>query len=147
MICSKNKYQAISFLSTLYFSPISHQTQKKIKKLFEKCQKSLKYKGLRRFQGGIFFVKTSQKDKRYAKAYRLSFWRRYSFAKRGARSARGSNLKAKRKRLVIVFATLFATKQGADRAEQAQAIGCDYATGESCRRVCKRIFEPFPLVS
>ena len=45
----------------------------------------------------------------------------------------GSNLKAKRKRLVIVFATLFATKQGADRAEQAQAIGCDYATGESCR--------------
>jgi hypothetical protein len=41
----------------------------------------------------------------------------------------GSNLKAKRKRLSIVFATLFAAKQGADISEQAQAIGCDYATG------------------
>ena len=48
--------------------------------------------------------------------------------------ARGSsNLKAKRKRLSIVFAMLFATKQGADRAEQAQAIGCDYATGAEWR--------------
>jgi len=41
----------------------------------------------------------------------------------------GSNLKAKRKRLSIVFATLYAAKQGADRAERAQAKGCDYATG------------------
>ena len=49
-------------------------------------------------------------------------------AKRG-----GSNLKAKRKRLNIVFATLFAAKQGVGRAEQAQAIDYDYATGASCR--------------
>ena len=44
----------------------------------------------------------------------------------------GSNLEAKRKRLRIVFATLLATKQGADRAEckrSVEAIGCDYATG------------------
>ena len=53
-----------SFLSTLYFSRISHQTQKRFEKLFQKCQKSLKYKGLRRFKVGIFFVKTSQKLKR-----------------------------------------------------------------------------------
>ena len=41
----------------------------------------------------------------------------------------GSNLEAKRKRLSIVFATLFAAKQGVGRAEQAQAIDRDYATG------------------
>ncbi len=41
----------------------------------------------------------------------------------------GSNLEAKRKRLSIVFATFLATKQGVDRAEQAQAKGYDYATG------------------
>ena len=52
----------------------------------------------------------------------------------------GSNLKAKRKRLSIVFATLFTTKQGADRAEPAQATGCDYATGELWRGYVVEIF-------
>ena len=49
-------------------------------------------------------------------------------AKRG-----GSNLKAKRKRLSIVFATLFAAKQGVCRAEckrSVEAKADDYATGE-----------------
>ena len=41
----------------------------------------------------------------------------------------GSNLEAKRKRLSIVFETLLAAKQGVGRAEQAQAIDRDYATG------------------
>ena len=45
-------------------------------------------------------------------------------AKRG-----GSNLKAKRKRLSIVFATLFAAKQGVCRAECTEATADDYATG------------------
>ena len=51
-----------SFLSTLYFSRISHQTQKRFEKLFEKWQKSLKYKGLRRFKVGIFFVNAPQDE-------------------------------------------------------------------------------------
>ena len=42
----------------------------------------------------------------------------------------------------IVFATLFATKQGALRAEHAQAIERDYATGASCRR----LFIPFWII-
>ena len=48
-----------------------------------------------------------------------------------AHSANGSNLKAKRKRLSIVFATLYTAKQGVCRAEQAHAKADDYATGES----------------
>ena len=40
----------------------------------------------------------------------------------------GSNLEATEKRLSIVFDERNCPKQGADRAEQAQAIGCDYAT-------------------
>ena len=44
----------------------------------------------------------------------------------------GSNLKAKRKRLSIVFATLFAAKQGVCRAECIEARADDYATGASC---------------
>ena len=51
-----------------------------------------------------------------------------------ARQSRGgSNLKAKRKRLSIVFATLYAAKQGVCRAEQAQVRADDYATGADCR--------------
>ena len=45
----------------------------------------------------------------------------------------GSNLEAKRKRLSIVFAMLFAAKQGADRAEckrSVEATADDYATVE-----------------
>jgi len=41
----------------------------------------------------------------------------------------GSNLKAKRKRLSIVSATLFTAKQGVCRAECTEATADDYATG------------------
>ena len=41
----------------------------------------------------------------------------------------GSNLEAKRKRLSIVFATLYAAKQGVCRAECIEATADDYATG------------------
>ena len=55
-------------------------------------------------------------------------------AKRG-----GSNLKAKRKRLSIVFATLFAAKQGVCRAECIETTADDYATGAHVTnyRFCK----------
>ncbi len=57
------------------------------------------------------------------------------FATRTDRAERGgSNLETKRKRLSIVFATLFATKQGVCRGECTEATADDYATGESCRR-------------
>ena len=52
-------------------------------------------------------------------------------AKRG-----GSNLKAKRKRLSIVFATLFAAKQGVCRAECTEATADDYATVAGCVSSC-----------
>ena len=58
-------------MSTLYFSRISHQTQKRFEKLFKKCQKSLKYKGLRYFQGGIFFVNTPQQQSPVQKDWAL----------------------------------------------------------------------------
>jgi hypothetical protein len=38
-------------------------------------------------------------------------------------------LKAKRKRLIIVFATLYTAKQGVCRAECTEARADDYATG------------------
>ena len=41
----------------------------------------------------------------------------------------GSNLETKRKRLSIVFTRFLTAKQGAGRAEQAQAIDRDCATG------------------
>ena len=41
----------------------------------------------------------------------------------------GSNLKAKQKRLIIVFATLYTAQQGVCRAERTEAIANDYATG------------------
>ena len=41
---------------------------------------------------------------------------------------------SKRKRLSIVFAQRYPTKQGVCRAEQAQATADDYATGESKSR-------------
>ena len=41
----------------------------------------------------------------------------------------GSNLKAKWKRLIIVFTTLYTAKQGVYRAERTEAIANDYATG------------------
>ena len=50
----------------------------------------------------------------------------------------GSNLEAKRKRLNIVFATLYAAKQGECRAEQAQAR---QTTMRPARRVACEIEE------
>ena len=58
---SKLRCQVAFFLSTLWFSPISPKLKKRFEKLFKKSPKSLKYKGLHCFQGGIFFVNTSQK--------------------------------------------------------------------------------------
>ena len=48
----------------------------------------------------------------------------------GRLEGRANNLQPKRKGLSILFATVDGTKQGADRAEQAQARDCDYATAE-----------------
>ena len=41
---------------------------------------------------------------------------------------RANNLQPKKKQLSVVFSTVDTTKQGVDRAEQAQATGDDYAT-------------------
>jgi hypothetical protein len=65
---------------------------------------------------------------------RFSFGAATHGANRPCQRQGGSNLKAKRKRLSIVFATLFAAKQGVWRAEHAQAKTDDYATGASCRQ-------------
>ena len=81
------------------------------------------------------FLSTHLKTKEERSSDPLLFWRRYPFEKRGARSAPGSKLKAKRKRLSIVFATLFAAKQGVCRAECTEETADDYATGESCRLI------------
>ena len=44
-------------------------------------------------------------------------------------------MKAKRKRLISVFATLFAIKQGARRVKLVETKACDYATGAVWRQV------------
>ena len=57
------------------------------------------------------------------------FWRRWLCDLKRRALLGGSNLKAKRKRLSIVFATLFTAKQGVSRAECTEATADDYATG------------------
>ena len=72
----------------------------------------------------------------------------------GARSAPGSNLKPKRKRLSIVFATVYAAKQGAEgaiynREARRPCDRCGVADGEKITYVVEEfeysrcIFEEF----
>jgi hypothetical protein len=91
-----------SFLSTLYFLRIPHQIQKRFEKLFQKYQKSLKYKGLRRFQDGIFFVNSCQERKQVE---RLAFFRswRHHFILCTDRRAGGLSRVSKQKRHVMAF--------------------------------------------
>ena len=77
----------ILFVNSLVFTNIP-QTQKRFEKLFKKSPKSLKYKGLRRFQGGIFFVNAPQRKGHS----RVSFlrWRRHPHIESGSARPSGA---------------------------------------------------------
>jgi len=92
---------------------------------------------------GIYFVKITQKKKQM---HRICFFFCYgvlcpsttscmSRPPPPAADRRANNLQPERKGLSILFAQVDSTKQGADRAEQAQARGYDYATDAEGREV------------